>query len=586
VSAPVPRAKSWPWVVGLLALAFALRWMPLQHGLPRNYVPDTHAVRAALGMAKDKDLAPEVGKYSSYPYLMPYLLLPIYGVQYALGKAEGEWSDGAGFAAAISERPERVALPARALVASFGALTALLVYFAARAAGMNLGALGAMFLCATGLLHLQFSVQERPWVIVLFFGAACLWASVLYARERKLRWLALSGAGAGLAFATHQAGLFFAFLTAAVWAFSAREAADWKQPMLARRIGHAAAAAAACLVLGLLCGHVYYLVHGGVPQEDVVGDARAAGLLSIGGQALNVGLSWDSFLHLSRTLIGYDPLLLGLGAGGCFLAWRSTTLRGPCAFTLFYALFFLFNPSDHVRYLLPLTILLALPAGLVVELVLQRKLGRLALALLLAIPLLQAARLVWLLRQEDTRAEAERLLEQLAAPGEAPAYIAIDHYGPQVELSRRSLEELSGLRELRTREQHRLRQLQSGAAPGGKLGVHALFVEELMGFDDTSGSYGVLPARRDLAPTPREMLESLGFTHFALVSRRPADANFPFLAELALEWTPMWVLDPSRRGAGQSPEAFLPTEMDFPLTALWRVERPGPLITLYLLPKR
>jgi len=28
-------------------------------------------------------------------------------------------------------------------------------------------------------------------------------------------------------------------------------------------------------------------------------------------------------------------------------------------------------------------------------------------------------------------------------------------------------------------------------------------------------------------------------------------------------------------------EAFLPTEMDFPLTALWRVERPGPFMASY-----
>ena len=28
-------------------------------------------------------------------------------------------------------------------------------------------------------------------------------------------------------------------------------------------------------------------------------------------------------------------------------------------------------------------------------------------------------------------------------------------------------------------------------------------------------------------------------------------------------------------------EAFLPTEMDFPFTALWEVERPGPYLRLY-----
>ncbi len=70
-----------------------------------------------------------------------------------------------------------------------------------------------------------------------------------------------------------------------------------------------------------------------------------------------------------------------------------------------------------------------------------------------------------------------------------------------------------------------------------------------------------------------------------MVNRRPSDPNAPFLAALADTWTPMWIIDPSRAGAGESPEAFLPTEMDFPLSGLWRVERPGPLITLYVLPK-
>jgi 4-amino-4-deoxy-L-arabinose transferase-like glycosyltransferase len=580
------RGKLWLWVAGLLALAFALRFLPLQHGLPRNYVPDTHAVRAALGMAKDKDLAPEVGKYSSYPYLMPYLLLPVYASQYVWGKWQGEWRGAEEFGALISEEPERVALPARALVACFGAVTALLVFFAARAAGLQSGALAAMFLCASALLHLQFSVQERPWVIVVFFGAACLWSSVLYAKQPRLRWLVLSGASAGLAFATHQAGLFFAFLTASVWIFSAREASAWRGRALLRRAYQATAAAGACLVCGVLFGHAYYLVHGGVAQENVIGGAQAAQHLSIGGQALRLGLSWDSFTHLGKTLIGYDPVLVGLGAIGSFLAWASPSLRGVCAFTLTYALFFLFNPSDHVRYLLPLTILLALPAGLVFELVAQRKLGRFALALLLALPLLQASRLVWLLRQQDTRAEAEHRLEQLAAPGEAPAYLAIDHYGPQVELSKVALIELSGLRDLRTREAHRLQRLNSGAAPGGTLGVHALFVEELFGFDESTHSYGVAPERRELAETPAEMLSSLGFTHFALVNRTPENAAAPFLAELAQEWVPAWIIDPSRAGRGEAPEAFLPTEMQFPLNALWRVDRPGPHITLYVLPKR
>ena len=59
---PPTRWRALVPIAAVFALALWLRWLPLEHGLPRNYLPDTHAVRAALGMAKDKDLAPPVGQ--------------------------------------------------------------------------------------------------------------------------------------------------------------------------------------------------------------------------------------------------------------------------------------------------------------------------------------------------------------------------------------------------------------------------------------------------------------------------------------------------------------------------------------------
>ena len=63
----------------LLILPLALRLAPVEHGLPHSYVPDTHGVRAALGMVRDADPIPPVGKYSTYPNLLPYSLIPAYG---------------------------------------------------------------------------------------------------------------------------------------------------------------------------------------------------------------------------------------------------------------------------------------------------------------------------------------------------------------------------------------------------------------------------------------------------------------------------------------------------------------------------
>jgi hypothetical protein len=39
-----------------------------------------------------------------------------------------------------------------------------------------------------------------------------------------------------------------------------------------------------------------------------------------------------------------------------------------------------------------------------------------------------------------------------------------------------------------------------------------------------------------------------------------------------------WTVDPSSSAGRPASEAFLPTEMDFPLTGLWSVKRPGPLL--------
>jgi dolichyl-phosphate-mannose-protein mannosyltransferase len=562
----------------LFLFPLALRLWPIEHGLPRSYVPDTHAVRAALGMARDRDLVPPVGKYSTYPNLMPYLLLPVYGAQYAVGRATGRWSSSEDFGERIAEHPEEVALPARVLVAVFGALTAWAVFRGARAAGLGRGAWVAAYLVATGLLHLQFSVQERPWILVVFFGTLSLWGAARYARDGAPRCLCAAAAAAGLSFASHQVGLAFLIACGFAWWLAP---GGWREGRWRARVLQGALAVFLCLAVGVLIGHPYYLRYGAVESAAVAGGEQSAEHLTIGGQALRVGFSTTSLAHLSRALVGYEPVLVLLALGGIVPALRRQALRWLALFTLAYAAFFMTSPSDHVRYLLPLSVLLAWPAGLFAERLLRSRAGTAVLALLLVVPLVQALRLGYLLRQEDTRAEGERLLEGLAQT-EAPRYrVAIDHYGPTVELSRDALRDVEGLRgELRTRERQRLDRLVAGDMPGGTLGVNALPVEEVFGVDERTGGYGVKADLRRLAPDPRSMLSALAATHFLLVNRRPADPEAPFLAQESRAWVPLTFVDPSRTDR-PAREAFLPTEMDFPLTALWEVARPGPWLGLY-----
>lgn len=565
--------RRWLLVVVFL-VALCVRQWPADHGMPRRYVPDDHVVRNALGMARDKDPLPAMGTYSTYPYLVPYLLLPVYAGQFALGRLRGDWEGPDEFGQRLLEDPGLAQVPARRLIGLFGALTALLVYACGRSLGLRGGALAAAWLTATGLLSVQLSTHARPWIPLVAFGTFALWRAIEFTVRGRARDLVLSGVGVGLAFACHQAGLALVAIPACAWVFGPT---TWRGGELRGHVARGAACAVAFAVVALLAGHGYYLRHGGTAAEAVVGaDMDVANKISIGGQATVLGVSLESAATLSRKLLGYDPVLVLLGLAGLAWAVRRRTWRAPLLALLLIGGFFITNPSDHVRYLLPTTPFLALTAGLAVERLGRGHAGRAACALLLAFPLVQALRLGWLLGQEDTRAEAERALEELGPD----ALVAIDHYGPTPDPSLSALQRIFELRPLYSREQRRAERLQNGELDP-RDGVDAVRVEEL--FETRPDrSYGVREELLSMGATPGEVLATLGATHLVLVDRRPRRGE-PWLAPVAASGRALRTFDPGRDGPPA--EAFLPTEMDFPLTGLWQVTRPGPWMQLIELPR-
>lgn len=574
-------------LIVLFLLPLALRLRPIAHGQPRNYVPDTHVVRCALGMARDKDPVPPVNRYSSYPYLLPYLLLPLYAGHFALGYATGEWSGPSEYGAALSEDPAPAHLIARVLVALFGALTPWVVFRTARAAGLERGAWVAAWLVGTGLLHTHFSVQERPWVPMVFFLALAAWPGVLYVRDARARLLALSCLAAGLSLGAHTGGALAFGIPGLAW-LQVVLAARGRE--LLRHIARGAACVAAGVALAIVLGHPYLLVHGPTPADAVVGGGE--GDLSLGGQSHRVGFRLASLTRLSRAFAGYDPALVLLALPGLVLSWRARSMRPLTLFALLWAAYFLPQQNDQVRYLLPLSVLLAIPAGLAAERWLARGPAWLpALALLLALPLVQDLRLGHLLARPDTRASAEAIVPGHLPPG---AVLAVDRYGPLFEPSLASLERLAALRaakgeELSTRERHRAERLR---AEGSDAGLDLLAVQEIFDTDERAGTVWLAPAlaghdprqprRESTLEELRKMLQVAGATHLLLVGRAPPDASGSLLAGLVEGSEPLLVVDPARPGARPA-EARLPTEMEFPLTNLWRVQRPGPWMGLYAL---
>ncbi len=358
---------------------------------------------------------------------------------------------------------------------------------------------------------------------------------------------------------------------------------EWRRRDLAVRLRQGVACVALFLVVALALGYPH-LVRYGLAAAKVAGgekEVAAQGGMHIGGLSIVFDVRWQSVVHLARSIVGYDPAIVGLGLGGLFLAFCRREMRPIVVFALAWAAFFMTNRSDHVRYLLPVVLFLCLPAGLLAEELLERPWGIALLAGLLLLPLIQSTRLAALLARPDTRAEMETSLASLPAG----SVVAIDRYGPDVDLDRRSLARLERLRVslgdgLRVREERRKRRFEEGTLPRGEEGIDAVRVEELFEIGDRSGSVDVRRGLEGLGSTPKDVFATLGVTHFLLVDRRPGGDPPNALHALAAKGRAVFVVDPAS-GVGPPAEAFLPTEMDFPLTGLWRVSRPGPWMALY-----
>lgn len=587
-----------------------LRLWPIDHGAPHpEFVPDTHVVRNALHMAADRDLVPPAGAYSTYPYLLPYTLVPVYAADYLIGKSQGLWADGPGYGNHLRENPWRAHRLARIVLALIASLTPLFVFLAGRAAGLRQGAWVAAWLAGTSLLHVHFSLHERPWAPMMAPLAACLWAAILHVRTGSLRSLLGSGFAAAIAASMHQGGLPFLGITGLAWACAPTEQVG----SFVQRVRGGVLAVLLFALTAAALGYPYYFVHG--EAVEAAGDTHMReGLdsLAVGGQRVVFELRAATFPHLAKAFIGYDPALLLLGLGGIAIGFRRRLLLPGTVFLLAWGALWMTNINEHVRYLLPMAILLALPAGVFAERILARapKPVRVGLVLLLALPLVQSIRLGALLRQPDTRLLAEEMLQKLP-PG---SRVAIDLYGPILPATKASLETLEGLRPLYARESFRYARLLGGEIQDGE--VDTVHLQNVFEFDQRHGGSSVrqLPLREDGSPRPRlgstarEALTSIGATHLLLVDRTPDDgrpaplvdpaapipiegsaAGAPPVAKLApltlgpAEWQvhPGWTRASEPEPGSTARNGQLPMSLSFPLFDLWRVKRPGPALSLH-----
>lgn len=600
ISALVPKGLGrWGWLL-LVALPLFLRLAPIQHGKPDSFLPDTHVVRNALGMAKDQNLVPVSGQYSSYPNAIPYMLLPIYGAQYAIGRATGEWNGAGEFGAQLKENPWRAHLPARILCALLASLAPCFVFFGLRRCGLGVGALWGGFFMATCLLHVHYSGQERPWAPLTAAMCATGWAAAAFVDSKRYKYLVLSGLLAGLAVAMHPGGLGAALMPAIAWCVVGL---PWNGDALRDRIKWGHVCAGAFLLVALFMGYPHLLVHGetdpnAVIMEQMIKDKNH---YSLAGQSVVFGFRLETLKHLSTVFLGYDPAIILLGLLGLCAAFANRAARPMVLFAMVWGAFFLTNVNDHVRYLLPLAAGLTWCAGFAAERLSQKKAGRILLFSLAGLVLVQALRLDFVLRQTDTRHSIAESILQLP-PG---SDVAVGIGGPLLPLDAASLERIAGLRSLYTREANRLERLNAGLITGPT--VRALPLQNVVELDLRHHSSQLTESLAKKHGTDLQgALRDLGISHVLLVDITPGDPRTPLITDAGIPDPPTGMhvdvdlvdgslpkLEPLdlpemplvsiHPGGGQvAPGSTrLPLVMGFPLRDLWAVDRPGPTLALY-----
>ncbi len=284
-------------------------------------------------------------------------------------------------------------------------------------------------------------------------------------------------------------------------------------------------------------------------------------------------LNGQGFAKLAGWLPRYEPVLAVLAPIAAVAILRSGTRRRkwlttavyPILFTAIYGCYELIYP----RYLVSLIPFLALAAGYLAERLLAAARaarggwnGRAASAAvglaLFAPPLAQAVRLDLLLARDDIRLLAESWIEEhLPRAGR----LGVEPHGVTPKADRTSLERMAHEHPEQLGVKDR-RLLRIGDDGDGR-GLSRLWY---------------LPDYRQRRMEELAALEELRYVAAVVPGDRPReDAFYRTLRARATRLAVFSPLAPGRRAA----DTRLPTELDNPLTGLWRVERCGPIVEIW-----
>lgn len=564
-------------ILTIVAAALLVRAIPLGHGLPGLYVPDTHSVRNALGILETRNPVPRSNEFSSYPYLFSYVCIPLFVADYAAARLGGRVASTEEYAKDAAAHLERFHWLARWVAALAGALAAgAAVLAGARLAGTRTG-IASGILAASSPLPYLLSTHERPWSLLLFFSTLALSSSLAHVRSGRLSSLCFAGVFAGLAAGCHQAGVSAIFLPAgAVFARWMEKPAAW-----AARLRDGAACVAS-FVPSFLVGNPFLVRYG--PRGAVPTDLTQAVDVGIGGQGLAFRFDARHTAEALTGLVGLEGagLLLALLGAALLLRRRNRAVAVPLVLALPVFAFFSLYTGTHARYyLLASPALWVLGGYLLADLAPRGRAGALAAGLLAAFPVILTLRTCQLLLRTDTRELSQELIARLVPQG---ARVAVEPYGPALPQSRESLERLAKL-EADDPQHPILTRRERLALGAGRPGGFDVLPLERVVEDPAPGQY-----QRPSALAHRlfrgheglgDLLRAAGIRYVVRVDRFPSEDRQDPLVRI-LEQRGVLIGEVSPAAPGDVPrEALLPFEPRRGISALFSVERPGPRVRLY-----
>lgn len=467
----------------VLCVAVVLRAYGLSFGLPFLYDFDepTFSDRAVL-MLQTGDLNPH---WFGHPgTTLIYLLAAAYGGYGLIGLAVGWFASWSDVIAHYWFEPSHFYLVGRGVIAAFGILTVVLTYAVARRLTDRWTALLAMTIVALAPLSVEFSRIIRPDSQLAVIVLGCLWFSMAYAEQGRMRDLLLAGAILGVGVATKYPALSLTPIVCLAWLLWA----GWSFSAWIRHAPRLIAAGVASVVAAFVASPFLFLDIRTAINDVVMEGERYH--LSATSDGYFSTLQWyvGTILTPSLTIAGLLLALFGL-----FLMVRSWRRSGLllCAYAVMLLLVLSGMRLRWDRWALPLIPLIAILAAFgfsnLIRMMIAPRSSRLGMAMVaalvcawLSIPAARSVERARGLATDYTVSLAWKWVMENVEPG---AVLLGERYTPQLPRDRYTVleaQEDGGIGPVRDRGQAFLRADRAMAVAGDVWHFHNAGVQYIM----------------------------------------------------------------------------------------------------------